>query len=354
MGSGGKTRAYRTMVVAFTVIITIVFGTVVLVNFLVDPLWLFSHTNLLNKIQLPINERAQKTNYLAYGGADYDTLIIGNSRATLINQNDLNGKKAFNYSVSAIATSEYEDYIAFALKRSGGKIKTVYISSSFASANIEVQKNIEKTPDYYISKSQDTFYRLSMLMSLNMFRYSLRTLKENLYKPKKGVHYDRNNVAYIIPFEKSGQDYIFIKDINAYDNIYTNVFRYDRDDFRSRLNKIVAANPTVRFVAFSLPVTTQMHCLVKKAGLATAYEEWITDMVDVFGSLHHFEYIHSVADDRANFMDANHFYPEVGTMIMNRMQVMEKELPGDFGILINRDNLERQLVFLRKNLELCQ
>ncbi len=41
-------------------------------------------------------------------------------------------------------------------------------------------------------------------------------------------------------------------------------------------------------------------------------------------------------------------------MIAKKLQGQEVRLPEDFGIVINRENLESRIDFLKKNLELCR
>lgn len=68
-----------------TVIIILI--SVILLNYLNDPLWVFNHKNHYNKTRLGFNERQQKTNLLYFDQKDYDSILLGNSKVTYINQN---------------------------------------------------------------------------------------------------------------------------------------------------------------------------------------------------------------------------------------------------------------------------
>ena len=66
---------------------------VVSLNYVIDPLWVFSHSNALNNKQPVFNERQQKTNKLYFGldnneTQQYDSLMIGSSRGAMFDQND--------------------------------------------------------------------------------------------------------------------------------------------------------------------------------------------------------------------------------------------------------------------------
>ena len=81
----------------FITIIIVVLLPIILVNFIIDPLWTFNHSNQFNNAQQGFNERQQKTNRAYFVGLEkYDTLLIGSSRSTYINQHDFYNMNVFN------------------------------------------------------------------------------------------------------------------------------------------------------------------------------------------------------------------------------------------------------------------
>ena len=103
-------------------------------NFIVDPLWLFNHSNKFNQKQGSYDERQLKSNYLYYNLKDnFDGILLGSSRATYVDQNDFENMKIFNYSVGAIQPYEYKYYIDFAKKIKGKELKYIIIASDFLS-----------------------------------------------------------------------------------------------------------------------------------------------------------------------------------------------------------------------------
>ena len=86
-------------------------------NFIVDPLWLFNHSSKFNQKQGSYDERQLKSNYLYYNLKDnFDGILLGSSRATFVNQNDFKNMNIFNYSSSSMQPFEYKGYIDFAKK----------------------------------------------------------------------------------------------------------------------------------------------------------------------------------------------------------------------------------------------
>jgi hypothetical protein len=325
-------------------------------NIIIDPMWCFSHENKLNAKQLAFAEREQKTNYLTYHHEPYNALLIGNSRVVYMDQNDFSGMSVFNYAVSAMVASEYAGYIGYARNVTSNHIKIVYIGLSFASVNDEVPRLLKQNPPaYFVGKATDRLNRLRTMLNPSILEFSWRTLKFNLSGDKKAIMvYNRHNVASTIEADKVSREAHFSKDLSEYRLVYKSMFHYE-PGFKANLRSVKEQNPGIRIVVFTTPVSKPMHCLISEAGLIPAYEQWIRDIVQVFGELHHFEYVHSIAENcKDNFIDANHYLPQIGTLMAHRLQGNNAGVPDDFGIIITRDNLEQQLAFLRGNFNACR
>ena len=73
-------------VVGGFIVFFLIFGGVVYFNYYIDPLWNFNHKNEWNDFQDGFDERQQKTNYILSHPFQYDSLMIGTSRVTYMNQ----------------------------------------------------------------------------------------------------------------------------------------------------------------------------------------------------------------------------------------------------------------------------
>src|SRR5437764_14367146 len=69
------------------------------VNCLVDPLW-YLRGNVLSEINYPFNERLSKLVRFLPRMADYDCVIFGTSRATLLPAEKAKGYRCFNMALS--------------------------------------------------------------------------------------------------------------------------------------------------------------------------------------------------------------------------------------------------------------
>jgi hypothetical protein len=76
------------------------------VNCLVDPLW-YLRGNVLTEINYPFNERLSKLIRFLPRMNDYDCMIFGTSRATLLPEEQAKGYRCFNMAVSDGQASEH-------------------------------------------------------------------------------------------------------------------------------------------------------------------------------------------------------------------------------------------------------
>ena len=80
------------------------------INIVTDPLWYFEGNSIKNK-NFAFNERLSKTNRFLKSRHDYDSLIFGSSRTTVLNETLIENYRCFNYSFSG---GRIEEFSAFA------------------------------------------------------------------------------------------------------------------------------------------------------------------------------------------------------------------------------------------------
>ncbi len=97
-------------------------------NALVDPLWYFGG-NQLKPINFAFNERLSKANLIDGHEADYDCIIFGDSRTTLLPEQKIQGRRCFNFSFSAGAVNEFLAYAKW-LKSRGLNPRLVIVGVS--------------------------------------------------------------------------------------------------------------------------------------------------------------------------------------------------------------------------------
>lgn len=317
-------------------------------NYFIDPLWMFEHSNPYNDFQVGFNERQQKTNFITFNDFDYDTLILGTSRTTYLNQDDFVGYKAYNYAVNAMRVEEYNDYIEYAKKRNGKDFDYIVLELFYRSFDTSISKT-QEAPSYYINQANRPFYRISSLLGLDTLTYSIKNALASTKQEFIDIRmYDRNNVAFTD--QVSEEEALQIKN-NFVENFnYKTPYQSNYDDkYQQTLKEIKENNPNTKFIIFTNPPQSyflKAH-LRDEEGLAD-YERWLRDMVSVFGTVFNFTYLNTVTNNVNYYYDSQHFYPEIGTWIIHRIiEYPNSEIPNDFGVKVNKDNLEEHLAFVR-------
>ncbi|MGI5921811.1 MAG: hypothetical protein ACOX6I_08765 [Syntrophomonadaceae bacterium] len=315
-------------------------------NFFIDPLWTFAHAHEYNDIQIPFDERQQKTNHLTFVPKHYDTLILGSSRTTYMKQTDLVGHKAYNYSVSGMLMEEYKGYAEYARQKNGRDFDYIVIGLDFFVTNKNLKlENEYHPPSFYINRANEFAYRYKLLLSLDVLDYSWKNFQASRADLPVTFDYNRSNIKTLNRVPAAYRD----------ERIQGNIARYRADvygDYEYRevkkiLGELKQNHPHTQFIVFTTPVSRPMLTLLVEENLLPYYQRWLRDSVEVFGQVYNFMYPNSVTENLDNFFDGTHVYPEVETLIAHKIIGYEDgKTPADFGMLLTRDNVDQQLGYL--------
>jgi hypothetical protein len=293
--------------------IFIIFPSVGLINYIVDPLWLYSHQNIFNKIQKGFDERQQKTNLLKYQtNSQYDTLLLGSSTITYINQNSFSPKyKVFNFASSGMMPYEYPGFIKVAKSLSKSRLKTIIIGFDFDSMNLQNEKKIK--PLTYLEFSSSPFYRLKETLRPETISHSLTNLVRSIRNKKRTRSYNRDNIALVeTPSLKEVER--LVKESSAerpYDRF---IFNHELDDLLIKLTK---DNADSKFIIFTAPLSApRLKQILQNPKLTKLYNLWLKHLTHRFGEVYNFTINSKIARNyQANFIDSVHFTPSIGNQI---------------------------------------
>ena len=325
---------------------------VAIINYTIDPHWSFLHKNSLNQIQIPFNERQQKTNMVYFKGLErYDGLVIGSSRTTFINQNDFYNMKIFNYALDSIYPFEYKDYIDFAKKIKGKDFKYIIIGADFY--NTKKPNNLKfKNPKYYINNSTSFLYRYKMLFSIDSLKKSIENIEANLSKTAP-IYYTRENIK---KRPKVSEDER-VKNYNKHLKIHVNGFigkNYQPNPkYLQILKRLKKDNPNTKFIIFTSPISANLLVeTLKKGEKIDEFKRWLRDLVNIFGEIDHFMTINSITTNLQNYPDDDHFYPYIGKLLANKISNKKNNnIPKDFGIKLTKDNIDNYLKEFENKIE---
>jgi len=338
-------KIYLIFIILFTTII-------VFINYLIDPHWSFLHQNSLNQIQTPFNERQQKTNRVYFYGLErYDGILFGSSRTTFINQNDFSDMNIYNYALDSIYPFEYRGYLNFAKKIHGRDFKYIIIGADFY--NTKKPNNLKfENPSFYINNSKSLLYRYKMLFSIDSLIKSIENIESNISK-KPSIYYNRDNIKFRPKVSEDERKIAYKKHLKVHLDGFIGA-QYEKNmDYIKILKELKKSNPNTKFIIFTSPISANLLVsMLKKGEKIDDFKTWLRDMINVFGEINHFMTINSITKNLQNYPDDDHFYPYIGKFLAHKIsQKKITNIPNDFGIVLNRDNIDDYLRSFEKELE---
>ncbi len=318
------------------------------INYVVDPLWTFGHSNQFNKFQEGFNERQQKSNAVYFNKLkQFNGILLGSSRTTFINQYDFEGMKIYNYASNSMYPFEYKGYINFAKKNGLDNLKYIIIGLDFYGSGIANMKKLNiHYPSYYFNKSTSLFYRYKMMFLKDTLVKSFINIQYSLSEYKKHT-FSRNNIKYNSRVSEEERKKAFKEGLKRHlEAMSTKKYHYD-NNYINRLKEIKKENPKSQFIIFTSPITAALlTSLLDSQEKLKAYRRWLKETIDVFGEVHHFMTINSITLNLNNYCDDDHFYPYIGTLIAHKLSgKKDPNIPKDFGILLTKNNID---TFLEK------
>lgn len=168
-GATRRLRAYFGWLLATAAVIL---GGCFLTNCLVDPLW-YVGGNVLTGINYAFNERLAKIIRLLPRFGEYDCLIIGTSRATLLPEEQISGYRCYNLSFSDGHVAEYLVYADY-LRTRGYAPKLLIVDvrrSDLLGPPLSVN-----VPDF-VKDGRAAPSIFTTYLSLDALNFSIRTLR---------------------------------------------------------------------------------------------------------------------------------------------------------------------------------
>lgn len=310
-----KRKKWIIQFLLIALIINIPFIIIISFNFYIDPLWNFSHSNKYNQVQEAFDERQLKVNYLNNHYNEYDTLLVGTSRTTYINQHDFPYLKVFNFSASSLHIKEYNEYIEYFKKKNLRDLNTIILE--VFPQHLDFPSNYA-IPKSYFTNAESNFYSIKSLFSFDTFEKS-RINYNRYFNPELGYPrtYNRENVANAINVNLETVDKNILTGLNEIQIVEE--YEYN-PEYRNFLLEIKENNPNTNFILFSPPYYYEriIRTFGNDIGLQI-YKDWLSDCIDVFGSVENFLFINEITMNKENYYDSHHFYPDVGTIIANEI-----------------------------------
>lgn len=310
------------------------------INYIIDPLWTFSHSNKFNNTQDGFDERQQKSNFIFNNGLkDFNGILLGSSRSTFINQNSFKNMTIYNYAFNAMKPHEYKDYINFAKKIKDKDFEYIIIGLDFFGTNLLTEAKIEN-PQYYINTTQSSFYKYKMLLSLSTLKKSFKNIKNSFFEIN--LFYNRNNIKYQSVVSESERMKKFSMNMISQTSNFSGTKYIYNDEYINILKELKKENPNTKFIIFTSAITSDLLVsILKNEKKINEYERWLKETLEVFAEINHFMTINSITKNLNNYPDADHAYPNIVSLIAKKISEKNSDnIPKDFGILLNKENID--------------
>lgn len=304
---------------AWIVITSIGVTTIMSINYWVDPLWCFGHSNQFSHIRSMIDERQQKTNYLYHTDQQFNTIILGSSRSTYLAPTYFKTLKVFNYAANNMLPNEFEGHLKNYVDITEKAPENIILGLDFWGSSISNNSDHFK-PDHYLSQRKQRTYLPSNLASIDALEYTLRNIKYSISTPPlNDAYYDQHLTKLEHGQTEAFREQRIRGQIKHYtEDAYGN-YEWDTS-YISTLTHLKDEYPSARFIVFTTPVSDTLLNVLEQQELTPAYNNWLNAVTSVFDTVTHLMYRDPQLSDRSLFYDTQHFRPELAQKIAELLE----------------------------------
>lgn len=317
---------------AIAATIAVCAAAVFAVNFAVDPMWYFGG-NKLGTVNYAFNERLSKTNLFLANRDKYDCVIFGDSRVTLLPQNEIEGHTCFNFAFSA---GKAEEAVAYARYLSSRGFKPDLVIMGVPGAAFRERIGGTDIPSFIREQTEPKSAYLNYL-SFDALSMSKQTLFGE--SPLDRI-YTRNFVCRVAPGAPEYDPAVPVRDLMA--GRFTGTFRVKfYDEMRD-------AFPEAELVGYVPPISAWAIDAYAKAGWLDDYVKALHLASEKFDRFIDNGVPSSMTMDTGNTYDGTHYSEPANSIVAASLLKSEqdealdvKRLTASQMMNIYRERLER-------------
>lgn len=304
-------RAPRYLAVVSAVAATLLAAAFLVVS-LVDPLWYFSG-NQLTGVNYPFNERIAKFVQYHRSRQTYDCVIFGSSRATTLNEDDIEGYRCFNFAVSSGTVSEFVEMARY-LRHTGLDPEMVIVGAD--GMNFYRPQHLDRLPDF-IKEREPPPSILESYLSLDAIDFTARTLLG--IAPLRRM-YGPDLTGGIVP----ELPHVRMPDCIAA-STGARPFRLGPETLFRDLR---AVWPEARYLGYVPPISVWDIAVIALDGTLDSYLAGLYAASGVFDEFYDFTIPSPITANPENTVDGDHYYRRFNRLIAERLQGRDV----DFGL----------------------
>ena len=340
------------------------------INYVVDPYGLYRKIDLkgFNQQKEGVRSKIRFVKALELPLRKPKTVILGSSRAhEAINPDDIELSDqqyapAYNLGIDMLRIHEAADYLQFAVNNSN--IKRVIFGLDFFMFNSLQESEVGFDPSLISSRPSILQYLKSTLISGSAFIDSVRTLKQsnaqtarreflsNGYRPAKMVFFGLSDYAALHYYT----NFTFLSPKS--NTKYYGEFSLNKKVFFDfeRILKI-CKEKKIDLKMYISPAHADLEGEgLRATGNWNLFENWkrkLVDLSDQYGySVWDFSGYNSITTESVktpmkNYWDSSHFDEQIGHLIIKRIFRNNGGVPSDFGVLLNKESIDSELLKVR-------
>lgn len=340
-----KYKLYRKWFVLLLLILIVPMLAVMVINYMVDPMWCFNHKVRFAEWRFEIDYRQQKTNLLRFRDLPVETLIIGSSRVMNIDPLRL-GVNCFNFGVSGCLPIEYQTLLNIFYKVKGYYPRNIIIGLDFCYTRGD-GSNHRVLSAYQSLDISPVLYRVNTISNFQMLCKSINIVISNINN--NGNSYGK--VRYNIDYMGANTYYLpYSDDISVKRNRCVEVYSSITDVYKTTVWNKNWTSYLFSFVSKKIGVTPfitpeatpLLRAIATIPGLIDDYERMIREAVSVFGGVWNFMYVNSVTSNHEYWLEPSHSLDLVNEWVIDRIYGKGAP-PADFGVYVTNENVEEHI-----------
>jgi hypothetical protein len=297
-------------------------GIVFTINYIIDP---FGNRDwIVAKHYKPaVHERSEKytTIFHQHNIQKYNCIILGSSRVmSIIPNNNHKGEQCYNFGVHVANNPEklfiLQEWLKYA------PLKTVYLGNELYNVHA-------KNRPLYLDKHSFTHGSEGNYLSFSTFLLSLKALKNSFknepqtyFKPDGSIHHSVDEESINKgTFDHSYQHFQIMAQGMIEHDYLDNIFTYESKALEP-LKKIkqLCDQHHIQLFPFITPMFYEAQiAMTNNPSLSASSQRFRENLVDIFGTVYDFDINSSYNKNPENFYDAVHYRPNIGNLMINRM-----------------------------------
>ncbi len=332
-----------------------VVSIIVLINCIVDTYGIL-RDDFSRQVREP-NQRFVKMKYLLSHKNKYDSFLFGSSRALHIDNKKIQNGIYYNMGYSEGVPKDHLENIKL-LMQHGVHIKNVVIALDDFSYRIDPDQHLFdllQQPHYLISGKRKVHLYSEYFLKIHRFAPSLRDYLQFNY----GSRNRSTSKKYTYDISDSGRvfcstcDSEIENDVEKHNNDpkFTKPYHYDGDNLSSALRDVgdivgLAKKHKFNLLVFMNPIH---HTTYRDTDLPlfSAFKKRLSAMTDYYD----FSGLNTITTNNYYYYETSHYRAKVGDMILSKVFGYPRvAVPDDFGVLVNRQNVDEHLMRLQRQL----